>query len=352
MNRHHSGKTPEPGYGTPAWPELNFTLDHMDSILLSLLSLLAGFYGLVKSSDRFVEGAANTALLLGVAPLVIGLTIVAFGTSAPEVFTSITASFSGSPGIAIGNVIGSNIANIGLILGITTLACNVDIPGRILRFEIPFLLAITAGFVLLLWDGNLGPVDGLLMLVMLGVFSWAMYRSNPTGEAGEHGEDALKPGEESLKSALLQMTAALVIMVISARILVWGASNIALALGVSELVIGLTIIAMGTSLPELATSLASARKGHHELAIGNVVGSNILNLLVVLPVPALLKGIPAGPEIISRDYPVMLLFTLLAAGVFYWQKKRGGAIGRKTGAVFIIFYLAYTGVLVFFSTQP
>jgi cation:H+ antiporter len=324
----------------------------MDSILLSVLALIAGFYGLVKSSDRFVEGAANTALLLGVTPLIIGLTIVAFGTSAPEVFTSIAASFSGSPEIAIGNVVGSNIANIGLILGISSLVYKIDIPGSILRFEIPFLVATTAGFALLLMDGTLGQMDGILMLLMLGIFIFAMYRTNPSRAVGDQEEASVKPGEVSLQKALLLMSAALLVMVISARVLVWGASNIALALGVSELVIGLTIIAMGTSLPELATSLSSARKGHHELAIGNVVGSNILNLLVVLPFPALVKGIPSGTEIMHRDFPVMLLFTLLAAGIFWWQKKGSGAIGRKTGAVFIIFYLAYTALLVFSSAMP
>jgi cation:H+ antiporter len=323
----------------------------MESILSSTLALLAGFYGLVKSSDKFVEGAANTALLLGVSPLVIGLTIVAFGTSAPEIFTSIAASFTGSPEIAIGNVIGSNIANIGLILGITALVCNIEVPGRILRFEIPFLIVITAGFILLLRDGILGPWDGLTMLGMLGIFSWAMYRTNPSSATTASEEAPVEPGEESLAKALIMMVIALGVMVISARILVWGASNIALVLGVPELVIGLTIIAMGTSLPELATSLAGARKGHHELAIGNVVGSNILNLLIVLPIPALTAGVPVGSDITRRDFPVMLLFTLLVSGIFFWLKRSDGAIGKKTGAVFIIFYLAYTAVLILSSTH-
>ena len=321
----------------------------MPLLILAFVALLSGFYGLVKSSDRFVEGAANTALLLGISPLVIGLTIVAFGTSAPEVFTSIAASLSGSPEIAIGNVIGSNIANVGLILGITTLVCNVRVPETILKFEIPFLVAISAGFLLLLIDGNLSPLDGILMLIMLGVFSWYMYRANPSAVAENTENVSVVPGEDSLGKSVFVMTTALVVMIASARILVWGASNIATALGISELVIGLTIIAMGTSLPELATSLASARKGHHELAIGNVVGSNILNLLIVLPLPAIFAGIPSGRDIVIRDYPVMLMFTLLMSAIIFWQKRKSGEIGRKTGTVFIIFYLAYTALLVMAS---
>ena len=322
----------------------------MEMLLLAVLALIAGFIGLVGSSDRFVEGAANTALILGISPLIIGLTIVAFGTSAPEIFTSAAAALSGSPELAISNVIGSNIANIGLILGFTLLVSEVKIPVSMLKLELPFMVLVSLLFFPILMDGSINMVDGFLMLATLGLFSWLMYRSNLSTLTGESGTVGVQPGEPSLPKSLLTMLIALVVMVISARVLVWGASNVAMALGVSELVIGLTIVAIGTSLPELATSMASARRGHHELAIGNVVGSNILNLVIVLPLPAFLTGIAVGPQVLTRDYPAMVFFTLLMAGLFYRQRKSSGKIGRKSGVVFIIFYLAYTALLILAST--
>jgi cation:H+ antiporter len=322
----------------------------MNSSLAFTIAILAGFAGLIWSADKFVLGASTTARTLGVSPLVIGLTIVALGTSAPEIFTSATAALTGSPEIAIGNVLGSNIANIGLILGLTLLIRPVAIPASLMKKEIPVLVLVTFSVFMLFFDNDLDWIDGCLLLVMLALFVWHMFRSasvRANTEITNDAEIAEFLTRLPLGQALLLMLFSLSLMVLSSNVLVWGAHNIALALGVSELVVGLTIVAIGTSLPELATSLTSALKGHDELAIGNLVGSNILNILLVLPFPALLGTVAISPEVLARDYAVMLAFTVLLALIIYTLVPRRGRLGRKSGTVFIVFYLAYTASLIF-----
>ncbi|MCG7907824.1 MAG: calcium/sodium antiporter, partial [Candidatus Thiodiazotropha taylori] len=249
-------------------------------MLLYSLSILLGLVVLVWSADRFISGAAALADNLGVSPMLIGLTVVGFGTSAPEVLVSVMAAVNGNPGLAIGNAVGSNIANIGLILGVTALVIPLSVHSSVLKREYPILLGVTVICILLMLDGELGLLDGAILLVLLvGVFGWMIYTAK-TGEAdpiaGEY--DAEIPHDVPNQKALMLLIGGLILLLISSRVLVWGATNVAVALGVSDVVIGLTIVAIGTSLPELAASITSAMKGEDDIAIGNVIGSNLYNM--------------------------------------------------------------------------
>ena len=315
---------------------------------IALLSIVAGFAGLIWSADRFVLGASTAAHNLGVRPLIIGLTIVAFGTSAPEIFTSVAAAFKGAPALAVGNVLGSNIANIGLVLGFTALLFPLKIPLGLLRQELPALLLATGLCFFILADRQLDRVDGVLLLALLAWFAWRIVLAHlysPALSAAEKEEVMEHVAPISTPRALGHMLLGLSLMIASSSILVDGARTVALALGVSELLVGLTVVAIGTSLPELATSLAGALRGHHDLAVGNIIGSNIMNLLLVLPVPALLSPLMLDSELLWRDYGAVALFTLLLAAAIVVQKRRGGDISRVLGAVLLLGYLAYTGLL-------
>ncbi|OOG27814.1 calcium/sodium antiporter [Thioalkalivibrio denitrificans] len=314
-------------------------------MLLPLAAVIFGFAVLIWSADRFIYGAAALSRNLGVAPLVIGLTVVGFGTSAPELLVSAFAAAQGNPGLAVGNAVGSNIANIALILGITALISPLMVSSRILRREMPLLLAVMAFAGLLLWDGHLGRLDGaLLLLALAGVMAWIIHtglrgRSDATDPMGAEF-DAEIPREVPTPRALAWLVLGLVLLLLSARVLVWGAVNVAEVLGVSDLIIGLTVIAIGTSLPELAASLVAARHGEPDIAIGNVVGSNIFNLLGVLAFPGLLYPAAFPPEVLTRDFPVMAGLTLLFL-VMAFRLRRPGRIGRPGGALLLMCFVGY-----------
>lgn len=314
-------------------------------IFLSAISIIIGFLGLIWSADKFVLGASTTANNLGVSALTIGLTIVAFGTSAPEIFTSAAASIKGSPEIAIGNVLGSNIANIGLVLGITAIICPIVLPVSLLKQELPALIIVTLASLFVFQDLYLNWVDGFILLAILAFFGIKLHHTRlkePVLEV-EAGEEYIS--EMSTAKALTYMLFGLCLMIFSSNILVSGAKNIALALGVSELVIGLTIVAIGTSLPELATSLTSVLKNHHDLAIGNIIGSNILNLLLVLPVPAFLSPFAIDPVVLWRDYTLMFFISFLLCLAIFILIRRAKRIGRLTGSILLLVYLSYTAIL-------
>ncbi|MDR9438330.1 MAG: calcium/sodium antiporter [Halomonas sp.] len=303
-------------------------------MLLPLLIIMLGFVGLLWSADRFVGAAAATAWRAGMSTLLVGMTVVSLGTSAPEIVVSVMASLDGVPDLAIGNALGSNIANIALVLGVTALVVPIPVRFSIVRRELPLLLGATglAGYALA--NGHLDRFDGVLLLTLL-VFSlwWLFLADTPDDEsAGEI------PGM-ALGQALGWLVATLVIMVASSRALVWGASELARGLGVSELVIGLTVVAIGTSLPELAACVASALKRHHDLAIGNVIGSNLFNMLTVLPVPALLAPGATDPAAAGRDYPVMLVLTLALGALLLWNRR--GHLGRLPGGLLVLGYAGY-----------
>ncbi len=300
------------------------------------------------SADKFVAGSAATARNWNISPMLIGLTVVSIGTSAPEILVSVIAASQNHGDIAVGNAIGSNIANLGLVLGITAIIAPLPVKQAIAKRELPWLAAITliAGGCLI--NGYLGVIDSLILLCGLVATLYLMIRwqkHHPDEPLAE--TDALP--ELTSKAAYIQLLGGLAILLVSSQILVWGASRIAELLGVSELVIGLTIVAIGTSLPELAASIMSALRQHHDIALGNVVGSNIFNLLAVLPMPGLISPGPLNESVIMRDYPVMLGLTLLVLVVAIAGGK-SRQVGRFTGTILLLSYCFYGGWLYIQNT--
>lgn len=314
------------------------------SLLPYIGALIAGLVLLIWSADRFVEGSVAIARGFGMSPLLIGLTIVAFGTSAPEMLVSATAALTDAPALAVGNALGSNIANIGLVLGITTLIAPIPLKRTVLFREFPILLAVTILVFPLLLDNELSPIDGILFLIMLGVSLFLMSRNNDPADAPEFVEELDEIPAMSTGRAALWFVIGLAALILSSRILVWGATELALTLGISELIIGLTIVAIGTSLPELAASVASALKGHHDVALGNIVGSNLFNLLAVLAMPALLNPLRVESDVLYRDYGAMGGLTLLLAAFAYGMQKKG-KLARFEGGILLAGYIAYTVLL-------
>ena len=307
-------------------------------MLLAFAACLIGLIALVWSADRFVESASALALKLGMSPMTVGLTLVAFGTSAPEIVVSVFAAISGSPGLAIGNVIGSNSANIGLVLAITLLVAPIAASAATRRYELPACLMVTLLAGLLLLDGRLGHVDGLILLATLALLIILLWRF-----PGRHELLPTDTPAPTLQRPMLWFIAALLVLLSSARLLVWGAVQLATGLGISEAIIGLTLVAIGTSLPELATAVAAARRGHADLALGNILGSNILNLLIVLPVPALLAAGPIDSELLARDYPAMLMLSLALMLAVLFAGAR--PIRRLVGVLLLGLYLGYMALL-------
>ncbi len=317
-------------------------------MLISITAIVVGFVLLIWGADRFIIGAAATARNLGVSPLIIGLTIVGFGTSAPEMLVSGIAAWSGNPALGLGNAMGSNITNIGLVLGLTALVVPISVHSRALQREYPVLIIIMIVALLLLWDHNLGRVDGLILLAgMVLMVLWMVHiglkerASDPMSD--EFAEEI--PTDLSTAVAMLWLLIGLLTLLGSSKILVWGAIDIAHSFGVSDLIIGLTIIALGTSLPELAATLMGALKGEHDIAVGNVIGSNMFNLLAVLGIPGVIH--PANFETIAieRDYLVMALFTAVLFVMGYGFRGRGGRINRFEGAILLSGYVGYMGLL-------
>ena len=318
-------------------------------MLLNSLAILVGLAVLVWGADRFISGAAALANNLGVSAMMIGLTIVGFGTSAPEILVSSIASFNGNPGLAIGNAIGSNIANIGLILGFTALIIPLSVHSSVLKREYPLMLAVTLISFALMWDGSLDRLDGsILLLLLCGMLAW-MFHSAKTGQTDPIASefDAEIPHDVPTGKAIVWLLLGLIALLASSRTLVWGAANIASALGISDVVIGLTIVAIGTSLPELAASIASALKGEHDIAIGNVIGSNLYNLLAVLSLPGLIAPGPFLPEVLSRDQPTMIALTAALFFMGYGFFGRQGRINRFEGLILLGAFIAYQSLLFF-----
>ena len=316
-------------------------------MLLATGAIIAGLTILVWGADRFVMGAAALARNLGVPPLLIGLTIVGLGTSAPEILVSAVAALQGNPELAVGNAIGSNVANIGLILGVTALVTPLLFKSAILRREYPILLVVSAFAFVLLSDGELGFVDGMLLLGSLVLTLGLLIHiglNRPASDPMTEEFEAEIPTDLSTLAASLWLLVGLALLLISSRMLVWGAVEVATALGVSDLVIGLTIVAIGTSLPELATSVMSALKSEPDIAVGNVIGSNIFNLLAVLSVPGLLAAPAISNAVLTRDMPVMLGLTLM---LFLMGRGRhgDGHINRVEGSILLACFIAYQGWL-------
>lgn len=312
-------------------------------MILSTIAVLGGFALLVWAADRFVVGAAALARNLGVAPIIIGLTIVGIGTSAPEMLVSAIAAWEGSPSVGIGNAIGSNITNVGLVLGATSLILPLTVRSETLKREFPILFAIMLLVLVLLSDGNLSRIDGYLLIgglvVMLYWLVTIGLRSRGRDPMiAEYAEEV--PSDVSNGIAVIWLIVGMVFLLLSSRAVVWGAVNIAKSFGVSDLIIGLTIVALGTSLPELAAAVTSAVKKEHDIAIGNILGSNMFNMLAVLGLPGLIHPTDLDAAVLTRDMPVMIGLTVVLFAMSYGFGRQGN-ISRLEGGALFAGYCAY-----------
>lgn len=332
-------------------------------MLLPIAAIIAGLILLVWSADRFVDGSAATARYFGMPSLLIGIIIVGFGTSAPEMVVSALAATAGNPGIALGNAYGSNITNIGLILGFTALISPIAVSSQVVRKELPILLAISAMAAWQIYDGELTRLDAIILLAVFAlIMGTTIYQElkkkkhapqdAPDAPDAQDDNDA-QESSMSLPKAIMWLVLGLVLLIVSSRMLVWGAVEIAHALGISDLIIGLTIVAVGTSLPELASSIIAAIKNEHDIALGNIIGSNLFNTLAVVGIAGSIAPMEVSFEVLTRDITVMCALTV-ALLIFALGKKGKARINRFEGALLLLSYIAYTVYLIstaFFATS-
>ena len=317
-------------------------------MLIPISAILVGLLLLVWSADRFVEGSAATARYFGMPPLLIGMVIVGFGTSAPEMVVSALAALQGNPGIALGNAYGSNITNIALILGVTALISPIAVHSQVLRKELPVLTLASAVAVYQCLDSTLTRPEAWFLLVLFcGLMVWTIYEGmgKKDDSLGAEMEEELAVHAMPIGSALFWLFAGLVLLIAASRLLVFGAVEIAHQFGVSDLIIGLTIVAIGTSLPELASSVIAARKGEHDIALGNILGSNLFNTLAVVGIAAAINPLQFPREVLTRDLFVMILLTL-SLFVMGYGFKGPGRISRFEGALLFASYAGYTIYLI------
>ncbi len=320
-------------------------------MIWSVALLLVGLVVLTAGGELLVRGAAALAVAARVSSLVIGLTVVAMGTSAPELAVSLQAALAGQTDLAIGNVVGSNIFNILVILGISALITPLMVTSQLVRIDVPLMIAASVLVLVLGLDGRLGRVDGMILAALLVLYvTWTVWQSRRVGRDAfaEEIEAELPRGRQSILVQLLLIAGGLILLGLGARWLVGGAVTIARHFGVSELVIGLTIVAAGTSLPEVAASILATVRGEREIAVGNAVGSNLFNLLGVLGLTAALgpAGIAIAPEMLRLDLPLMIAVAVVLLPILY----TGDRIARWEGGLFVGYYLLYTVYLVLGAT--
>ena len=310
-------------------------------MFISILSLLIGFALLIWSADSFTDNGARIARIFNISPLIIGLLIFGFGTSAPEMLVSGLAAYDGHPELSIGNAFGSNIFNIGLVLAITSIIYPVIVEKSVLKKEwlFLFLSSLVAGFLLM--DGFLSFLDGLILLTLLFLFLFYVFSESKKGNSNdiEVTEDSIDNQNKGITWLLLLVS--LIILVSSAKLVVWGGTNLALAFGVTDLIIGLTVVALGTSLPELAVAITSALKKQHQMIIGNIIGSNLFNTLGVLAIPGLILPFQIPIELMSRDYIYMITLTILILVLSFKLK-----INRFGGIILLAILASYLYQLV------
>jgi cation:H+ antiporter len=320
---------------------------------LAVLAIVSGFALLIWSADRFVEGAAATAKHAGMPSLLIGMVIVGFGTSSPEMVVSAMAALDGSPGLALGNALGSNIANTGLILGVTALIAPIAVHSKIVRRELPLLLIVSLLVFVVLWDHAITRQEALLLLGgFLGLIGWTVFTGLRNREDALAAEIAIEMEARTmpLGRALSWLVVGMLLLILSSRFLIWGAVEVAQGLGISDFVIGLTIVALGTSLPELAASMVAARKGEHDIAIGNVVGSCMFNLLAVIGIAGLITPMSSiAAEVLYRDWTTMILL-FVAVFIMAYGFRGEGHINRIEGFLLVTAYVAYTAYLLITMT--
>ena len=311
-------------------------------MLLPIFAIIGGLLLLIWSADRFVDGAAATARHFGMPQLLIGIVIIGFGTSAPEMIVSALSALNGNPGIALGNAYGSNITNIGLILGLTALVLPLAVNSQVLKQELPVLIFVTALSAFLIMDGDVLRLDAWILLGIFFIYmGWTIFtglRNRDDSLVHDVKEELQEQEYMSLAKALMWVVIGLALLMGSSQLLVWGAVEIARYFGVSDLVVGLTIVAVGTSLPELASSIAAARKNEVDLAVGNIIGSNLFNTLAVVGLAGAIAPMQIEQEVFTRDMPVMSVLTVLLL-VFGFGKK--GQINRIKGLILLLAYIGY-----------
>lgn len=312
---------------------------------LAILAIVGGLALLAWSANRFIEGAASTALHIGLSPLLIGMLVVGFGTSAPEMVVSAMAAADDNPNLALGNALGSNIVNIGLILGITALVTPIIVNSKIVLREIPLLLGVGILSGVIYWNGALTRLEASILLAgFLAVIGWSVYSGIKARNDAliEETEKELKQHPMTLGNSIAWLVVGLVFLIVSSRVLVWGAVEVATIFGVSELIIGLTIVALGTSLPELAASIIAVKRKEHDIAIGNIVGSNMFNLLAVVGIAGTINPIEQLPkEVLVRDWPVMMGMTAALFVMAYGWKAKRGEVSRIEGGLLLLAFIAY-----------
>ena len=316
---------------------------------LAIVAVVVGLAILVWSADVFIDGAVALANKLNMPSFIIGVVILGVGTSAPEMVVSTLAALEGSPELALGNAYGSNIINIALVLGTTVLISPIIIRKSIINRDMPLLLFVTAVAVWQLWDGVLSSTDGIILIILLvAVLGIQIVLSLREGNH-EHEDDTVEEtaqAEHSMVSGLGGLFLGLLVLVLSSRAIVWGAVELATLWGLSELIIGLTIVAVGTSLPELVASISAARKGEHDMALGNIIGSNIFNTLGVVGLAALIAPITPNAIILSRDILAMGLITVLLFAMCLFTYKAKRKFARGSGITLILFFVGYTFMLI------
>lgn len=315
-------------------------------MILPAIAVIVGLVVLVWSADKFVDGAVGIARFCGMSTLLIGMVIVGFGTSAPEMVVSALSALQGNPELALGNAYGSNVANIALILGVTALISPILVQRSVLKKDLPLLIGVTALSIGLLLDGSVSRIDGCIFLaVFFAVMVFNIWSEKKKASAEQPAEES--EGEKmSLVKSVGLLVLGMSLLVASSRALVWGAVDIARSFGVSDLLIGLTIVAIGTSLPELASSIAAARKGEDDLAVGNIIGSNLFNTLMVVGIASTIAPMEnIEHQVITRDMPLMTALTV-ALFLLGFRRKGDGRINRLAGVVFLLVYVGYLGMLI------
>ncbi|WP_116367502.1 calcium/sodium antiporter [Parahaliea mediterranea] len=324
-------------------------------MITALTAVLIGLILLLWSADKFVDGAASIASHFGMPTLLIGMVILGFGTSAPEMLVSALAAVQGNPGLALGNAYGSNITNIALVLGLTALISPIAVKSQVLRKELPILTGITALAIVQLLDGELSRADAFLLLVVFFVLmTWTITQGmrNKDDSLGEELDLEMPSRILPMKRAWIWLVMGLTLLIVSSRILVWGAVELAQGFGVSDLIIGLTIVAVGTSLPELVSSVLAARKGEHDMALGNVIGSNLFNTLAVVGIAGCINPFPVEPDIVNRDMSIMALLTVSLFVIGFNFRGGGRRINRVEGGALLLCFCAYSAYLVHTYLTP
>ena len=314
-------------------------------MLISIISLVSGFILLIWSADAFTDNGAKIANIFKISPLIIGILIFGFGTSAPEMLVSGLAAFEGHPELSVGNAFGSNILNIALVLGVTAMIMPIKIELKVIKKEWLYLMFATLIAGLLLWDRHLGVMDGTILFGLLAVF--LLYTFNESKKDHHEFDNLSSKIDIDQKGRIwIILLISFIVLLVSAKLIVYGGTSLAIQFGVSDLIIGLTVVALGTSLPELAVSITSAIKKQHAMVVGNIIGSNLFNTVGVLAIPGLISPLYVPEKLITRDYPFMLvLTTLIFVFVASHKFSKEITISRLEGALFILILFFYLYLL-------